>query len=89
MSRLETAIQNDLKLLKLARDELKLQSHLLKADLKDRWGDLEDKWQKLDEHLGRAKVAADDAGDEIETSAKLLVDALQDGYKHIRSALKS
>lgn len=89
MSRLEAALQNDLQLLKLLRDELVLQAHLLKADMKERWEDLERKQSNLKEHLARAKVAEGDARREAETALSHLVSTMRDGYTRIRDALKS
>lgn len=89
MSRLSTALQNDLKLLALMHDELALQAHLLKADVKSRWQDLEAKWAELKAHAARAEVAGEDALQESETAIGLLVDALRKGYENIRAALRS
>lgn len=88
MSRLSTALQNDLKLLALMRDELALQAHLLKADVKGRWQDLEAKWAELKAHAARAEVAGEDAVQESETAIGLLVDTLRKGYDNIRAALR-
>lgn len=71
------------------RDQLALQSHLLRADLKDRWSDLETKWADLQEHVQRAGVAARDSRHEVAAAAQSLADALKDGYAQIRSALKN
>lgn len=70
------------------RDQLALQSHLLRADLKERWNDLEAKWADLQEHVQRAGVAAKDSRHEVSAAAQSLADALKDGYAQIRSALK-
>ena len=88
MSRLNVAVKNDLKLVALMHDELKLQAHLLKADAKTRWSELEQKWADLQEHLGRAKVAGKSAGAEAESAIVLLVDSLRAGYTSIRDAMK-
>lgn len=88
MSRLNTALQNDLKLLKLARDELALQAHLMKADLKDRWQGLEGKWGKLMDEVSGAENAGADAMREAETAIGLLADSLKKGYENVRNALK-
>ncbi|WP_157622729.1 hypothetical protein [Solimonas soli] len=89
MSKVETALHNDLQALQLLRDELRLQTHLLGADMRDRWQALETDWDRLKEHARRAQTAADDALPEIETAAALLVDALRRGYGDIRNALKA
>ena len=88
MSKLSVALHNDLKLLELLRDELALQAHLLKADVKTRWQEMESKWSVLKEHIGRAQVAGDDARQETESAIGLLSDSLRKGYAGIRDALK-
>lgn len=88
MSRLETALHNDVQALKLLRDELKLQSHLFKAEVKDRWAQLEADWDLLKANMARAEVAAGQAGEEAEAAAALLVETLQNGYQRIRRALE-
>jgi hypothetical protein len=89
MSRINVAVKNDLQLVALLHDELKLQAHLFKADAKTRWNELEDKWSDLQEHIGRAKVAGQDAGAEAETAIRSLVDTLRAGYTSVRNALNS
>lgn len=70
------------------RDQLKVQAHLLQADLKDRWTELEAKWDELQEHLQRAQVAAKDSGHDVSKAAESLADALKKGYEQVKSALK-
>lgn len=89
MSRLDTALHNDLKLLRLLRDETVLQAHLLKADMKSHWEELERKWSELETHIERAQVAGDGAKKEAEMAISLLSDTLRSGYNSIRKALKS
>ena len=89
MSRMATALRNDVQALQLMRDELQLHLHLLRADARDRWTQLEQQWERLREHVGRAQTAADDARPEIEAAAGLLVDSLRRGYADIEKAMKS
>ncbi len=88
MSKLNTALQNDLKLLKLLRDETALQAHLLAADAKDRWQALEADWAKLETKLEQAEDAAGEALAEAESAIGMMVDALRGGYENVRAALK-
>lgn len=89
MSRLTTAVSNDLKLLELMRDELALQAHLLKADAKDKWQELENKWADLKRHIENAAAAGDAAEHEAKTAVGLLSESLRSGYDGIRKALKN
>src|SRR3569833_3560323 len=88
MSRIENAFHNDVHALELLHDELRLQTHLFKAEARKRWDDLETKWGTLKEHLQRLEVAADRNKNEVSSAIKLLVDSLKTGYKDIKYALK-
>lgn len=89
MSRIQTAVHNELQLLKLLRDKTQLQAHLLKADLKDRWAELEGKWLKLQGHVDRAEVAAGDACRDADAALAGVMVSLRSGYTHIKEALRS
>lgn len=69
------------------RDQLALQAHLLRAEAKTRWSELETQWADLQEHLGRAGVAAKDAKPQISAAVDDLIKSLKDGYDQIRKAL--
>ena len=71
------------------RDQLKLQAHLLQAELKDLWIELEEKWDKLQEHLQRAAVAAKDSRHDVSDATDSLAEALKKGYEQVKNALKS
>jgi len=88
MSRVKNALHNEYQILELLHDELALQAHLFKADMKSTWETLEAKWSDLKEHLGRAGVAADDAGRDIDVASKALAESLKASYTEIRNAFK-
>ena len=88
MSRVKNALHNEYQLLELLHDELALQAHLFKAEMKGTWEALEARWSDLKEHLGRAEVAAGDAGRDIDASSKSLADSLKAGYTEIKNAFK-
>jgi len=88
MSQFKNALHNELQLLELLHDELALQAHLFKAEMKSQWEALEAKWGDFKEHLGRAQVAAGDAGRSIDASSRSLADSLNAGYTEIRNAFK-
>lgn len=88
MSRLSTALQNDLQLLALLRDELGLQTHLLGAETRDLWLHLEDKRGVLKVAVAGAESAGVEALRESEIAIGLLVDAMRKGYENVRRALR-
>jgi hypothetical protein len=88
MSRFSTALQNDIKAIEFARDELKLQAHLFKAEVQERWGELETMWQQLSERLLRSKDVAGQAVDEVEAELRLLSETLKSGYTKLKGTLQ-
>jgi hypothetical protein len=89
MSRLDNALNNELQLLRFARDEIALQAHLLKGELKIRWDALEQQLQQLKEHVDRAEVASGPALTEIQAASRLLIETLQKGFASIKRAFQS
>ena len=88
MSRLDNALQNDIKALELLRDQLKVHASLLKDEARKRWEELEEKREILKEHLDKAQRATDAPRKELEAAAKHLSEVLKTGYADIKNALK-
>lgn len=65
-------------------DELRLQAHLFKADLKDRWLEAERRWQDIEHELGEA---AAHSRSELGAAASLAAEALRESYRELRQAL--
>lgn len=89
MSIIRNAVNNDIQLLKLARDELELQAHLFKAEVMDKWIDLEEKWGALEAHAAKVAAAGENAESETKAAIKLLSETLHAGYLNIRNALQA
>jgi hypothetical protein len=68
------------------RDELKLKTHLLKAELQDQWHDLEKKWGELGVQMGPVKTAAGESAKEVGSAVESLVAALKKGYERLKEA---
>ncbi|HZP14142.1 MAG TPA: hypothetical protein VFB36_17125 [Nevskiaceae bacterium] len=89
MSRIQTAFKNELQLLSLLRDEVKLHTHLLKADVRKRFDELERRWAELQAQIARAEVAGANAGEDARAGVKKLIETLRAGYEQISKALKA
>lgn len=73
--------------LRRERDEIRLQLHLGKAELKEEWETLERKWEHLE---GRVAGAADEAREttrEVGAAFGVLSDELGEAYRRIRARL--
>lgn len=73
--------------LRRQRDELKLQSHLFKAEAREEWDKAEARWKKLQARSGQARDAAGDVGEDIAGAVKNVGREIRDGYEKIRKTL--
>ena len=73
--------------LKQERDELALQIHLGKAELKDEWDKLEEKFVGMNKDYEPLKAAVGETADDVWESLKLVGGELLEGFHRIRKAL--
>ena len=73
--------------LKHERDELKLQMHLAKRDLRDDWQILDDKLDALNNRYDPLKQAVAESTDDVWEALKLVGLEIRDGFEKIRKAL--
>lgn len=88
MATLFTLTLRDFENLALVRDELHLQMHLFKAELRDRWLDAEVRWARLQTEVRAVGASPDQSGTELGAVAGLLADALHKAYIDLRAALR-
>ena len=84
-------LESELEKLEQLRDELRVQAHLLKADVKKELVDLDKKFQKLKRAASAnpVKRAAEKSAEEVSDATRLLFDTVKDGMTRIRKSLKS
>lgn len=70
------------------RDELKLQAHLFKAEVKERWDRAETSWGHVMSDVNAARVSVDRSSIEISLAAQLLFETVRDSLQDIRKSLK-
>ena len=75
--------------LKRERDELHLQFHLFKQEVRDEWTVLEKKWAHFQQRVSTVGDAAGEVAGEIGAAVRLLGQEVRDGYRKIRESLKS
>lgn len=73
---LDKVVQN----LKTLRDEIKVQVHLAKAELKDEWEELEPKFEDMEEKLGSAAEGT-------RQTVNVIAEELAEAYRRIRDRL--
>lgn len=73
--------------LKHERDEIALQIHLARSELRDEWAELEQKWEHMRSKGSEVLDAMDDSSEEIWAAVLLLRDELKAGYRRIKESL--
>jgi hypothetical protein len=73
--------------LKHERDEIALQIHLARAELRDEWQELEHKWEQMRRKGNEVLDAMDDSADEVWAAVLLLRDELKAGYRRIKDRI--
>lgn len=73
--------------LRRMRDELRVQTHLGRAELRERWDALERALESLEQRAKRASRAADQPLQQLEEDVRKLASDLREGYRRIRDAV--
>lgn len=76
-------------LLKTERDELKLKTHLMKADVNDMWQASEKQWSRFKSKFSTIKRGVGDATDDLESGFSALGHEIKEAYKDIKKGIKS
>ncbi len=87
MNDLKSTIDETIETLKQERDELRVQAHLAKAELKDEWEDIEERLKKLYAKRDELADAASEVAEDVRTAAGLLVDEIKAGFERLRKHL--
>jgi len=80
-------IENFWEKLKTQRDEMKVQTHLARAEFRDEWDEVEKKWQKAEQQLNRVQDHAIETTAEMQRSAKVVMEELASTYDRIKERL--
>jgi len=73
--------------LKTQRDEIRVQIHLAKAELKDEWEKLDPAWQKAHHEYEELKEATEDAAHGLQKSFTVVTDELSNAFERIKKRL--
>ena len=87
MSDLEDKFDEVLAKLKTERDELRVQLHLMQAEMKDEWDEMEDHWEQLEARLKKVGDAAAESGEEVAAAGKQLAAEIGRAYQKIKKSL--
>jgi predicted nucleic acid-binding Zn-ribbon protein len=89
MPPLRDSIQEDLDSFRELRDELRVQSNLGKAELRDRLRELERRWHRLESRFDGIRKDAKGDAEDLREAVRLLARELKEGFEHVRARLSS
>ncbi len=87
MSEVTTPLNDVVARLKTERDELRVQMHLAREELKDEWQEMERNWAELERQLAAAKAEALEGSADVAVATRLLADEIQTLYRRIKKKL--
>jgi hypothetical protein len=87
MSDLTERFSEELKGLRELRDEFRIQMELGRAEARGHWERLEEDWRHLEGKLKLMRNESRGELEEINEAARLLVEQIREGYRHLRSLL--
>lgn len=85
MSDLGDLLKEELEEFRRLRDELRVQSELGRADLRDRVRDLEKRWHKLESRFDGIRKDAKGDAEDVREAVRLLARELKEGFEHVRA----
>ncbi len=85
---MDERLQKKWESLKTQRDELRVQVHLAKSEIKDEWEDLEAEWVKAESKLELLKSEVEEKARDVNEALHIVSDELADAYHKIKDRLK-
>lgn len=85
MSEVTTHLDDVVARLKTERDELRVQMHLAREELKDEWQEMERHWVELERKLAAAEDEALEGSADVAVAARSLVNEIQTLYRRIKT----
>ena len=73
--------------LKTKRDEMLVQAHLARAKCREEWNDVEETWQQVEQKPSRIQDQPIETTDEVQSSAKVIMEEISSAYDRIKQRL--
>ena len=73
--------------LKQQRDEINLQLHLAKSEVREEWDKLEPKWEDVKGKMDTVSEVAGQTAESVTAAAGLIADEIKQGYDRIKKSL--
>ncbi len=81
-------LEEEMERLERLRDELRVQAHLMKADIKKEFQGLEKTFDSIRRDARPIRRATEETVAEVSDATRLLFDTVWDGMKRIRKSIK-
>lgn len=73
--------------LKTERDEMRVQAHLARAELRDEWEEVEEKWQQAEQQFSRLQDQAVETTAEMQRATRVVMEEIAKTYDRIKQRL--
>jgi len=87
MPELSERMKEQVEELRGLRDELKLKVHLGKMEAQERFQNAEKSFERLEAKLKLLASESRDSAEDVGEAARLLIDEIRQGYRHVRELL--
>ena len=87
MSDFRDRIDEELDQLRTLRDEIQVQAHLGRAEVRELWEEAERRWQRLESEVDVIRKQAKEPLEQIGDAAEQLVGELKSGYERLRKLI--
>jgi len=87
MADIKKILEDDLDALRRIRDEIEVQAHLGRAEVRERWEEVEHAWSRLEGEVEVIRREAKEPLESIERAARLLMDEIRNGYTKLRDLI--
>ncbi len=87
MAELRDLLNEEVDAFRQLRDELRVQSELGKADLRDRVRELEHRWHRLEGRFDGIRKDSKGDAEDVREAVRLLARELREGFEHLRARL--
>ena len=87
MTQVRELLKYEVEAFRQLRDELRVQTELGRADLRDRMHELERRWNRLESRFDGIRKDAKGDAEDVREAVRLLARELKEGFDHVRARL--
>lgn len=87
MAQVRELLKEEVEAFRQLRDELRVQTELGRADLRDRMHELERRWTRLESRFDGIRKDAKGDAEDVREAVRLLARELKEGFDHVRARL--